>query len=129
MRKLFLTFALLASFAMSAQAFLSTSRYYTASVVSSNDNTINFKFYVSSTGSVYQVGSDGKLYEPDQYCTVNNGKTTVYTWANAGGIWSESQTFIFTRNADTGEIALNYLRVVQNEGEAPWMVYGYGYVD
>lgn len=128
MKKIILGLALLFSVAVSAQA-LTTNTSYKAFVETTNNSSITFNFRVSSTGNVYQADSDGKLRDFDKEITINNATSTTYTWLNSGGVWSESQTFIFTKDKTSGELTLNYLRVVQNEGSAPWIVYGVGEVD
>jgi hypothetical protein len=128
MKKIILGLTLLFSVAVGAQA-LTPSTGYKAYVETTNDSNISFDFRVSATGNVYQAGSDGKLRDFSKEVTINNAATTTYTWLNAGGIWSESQTFIFTKDKTSGKLTLNYLRVVQNEGSEPWIVYGVGEVD
>lgn len=69
------------------------------------------------------ISSDGKEKK-----TLHKGTTTTMTWVNTGGIWSESQTYIFTKDTDNGSVYIHYLRVVQNSGEVPWNVSYAGYV-
>ncbi len=128
MKKIILGLTLLFSVAVGAQA-LTPNTSYTAYIETTNSNNITFNFRVSNTGNVYQAGTDGKLRDFNKEVTINNSATTTYTWLNAGGVWSESQTFIFTKDKTSGELTLNYLRVVQNEGSEPWIVYGVGEVD
>lgn len=89
-------------------------------VYSGNTNkTYTYYFYVK-----YGVVSQSST--PAISTTKSLGDTTVYTWLNQGGIWTESQTFVFTKNKTTGYIYVRSMRVVQNEGQEPWQTYGIG---
>jgi hypothetical protein len=128
MKKLFL-FLLLAFSLTSFSQALEKSTKYKVEVTTADDKTYSFNFYVSSTGQVYQLTSEGKFLTFKEFETISNSNTTTYTWLNNGGVWSENQTFVFTKNIKNGTIYLHYLRVVQNEGEIPWSVIGVGIVE
>lgn len=84
-------------------------------------------FYVNGYGEVRQINfSDNTYMSFDTYKTLSNSQSTVYTWGNSGGIWSETQTFVFTKNKTNGDIRVMSMRVVQNESEEPWQTYGLG---
>ena len=83
--------------------------------------TYAYTFYVIG-GVVSQVS------EPAVSVTRTLGDTTVFSWLNSGGIWTESQTFVFTKNKTTGDLYVTTTRVVQNEGQEPWQTFGLGKV-
>ncbi len=124
MKKLFLLLFAFMCFSSFAQA-LQPSTYYWTTVKTTTNNTYSFYFYVNSYGEVRQIDYSTNYYkEFDKYGTVSNKNSTVYTWANSGGIWSETQTFIFTKDVTSGKIYMYYFRAVQNEGAEPWEVVG-----
>ena len=83
--------------------------------------TYTYTFYVTY-GIVSSYGS------PAISLTRSLGDTTLFTWLNSGGIWTESQTFVFTKNSKTGDLYVTTTRVVQNEGQEPWQTFGLGKV-
>lgn len=124
MKKLFLLLFALISLSSFAQA-LTPSGYYKGKIVTSENTYFYAYFYVNVNGEVRQINYDENTYKTfADYKTINNNNSTVYTWANNGGVWSETQTFVFTVNTTTGDVHLRYLRVVQNVGEDPWIVLG-----
>lgn len=126
MKKLFLLlFALTCiSFSSYGQA-LQPSTYYWCKVNTTSNNEFYFYFWVNSYGEVRQLNYAENTFKVfDKYGTVSNKNSTVYTWANAGGVWSETQTFIFTKDVTSGKIYMYYFRAVQNEGQEPWEVLG-----
>ena len=86
----------------------------------------NITVYSGSTEKVYAYtfyvinGVVSQISEPAVSVTKTLGDTTLFSWLNQGGIWTESQTFVFTKNATTGELFVTMTRVVQNEGQDPW---------
>lgn len=84
-------------------------------------NTYAYTFYVIN-GIVSQTN------KPAVAVTKSLGSETVYSWLNKGGIWTESQTFVFSINRETGQIYVVLSRIVQNEGEDPWATFGTGIV-
>ena len=108
-----------------SQAF-STSGYYSGSMTyytGKSSSTSNIKFYVYPAGGV-----EFDNLSPAVFKTLAEKNITTYTWINSGGIWTESQTWIFSKNATNGEITATFLRVVQNEGQEPWYVMGTGLI-
>jgi methionine salvage enolase-phosphatase E1 len=132
MKKLLLGALLLLSTLTFSQA-LEKSAYYKSDLTiysggSSQDYTMYFQ--VTSSGDVKMLESKyGSTYAFKASNTSSNNHTTVYTWLNNGGIWSESQTFVFTKDDETGNIDLLTMRVVKNEGKGPWQTYGIGIVE
>lgn len=121
MRKLFLAAVMLFSTLGFSQAL--TSGTYTSTVYNddvSKKSTFTFDVFTSSTGEIV-VGIDGQ--SPAIKRTTNYANVTTVTWINSGGVWNESQTFVFTKDTKTGDIYLHWLRVVQNEGSEPWNLF------
>lgn len=87
-------------------------------------------FYVKYDGQVRQINYEKNTYLTfNNYNTISNKTTTTYTWQNAGGVWSENQTWVFTKDIKSGNIYVMRYRVVQNEGEIPWSAEGVGIVE
>jgi len=128
MKKLLLLLLALVSFTSFAQA-LENSTYYKAEVNTDGGQKYWYYFYVNSGGYVRQVDSSGKYGTQAVHQTMYHKATTSYAWLNASGIWTENQSFIFTKNLDNGKIYLHFMRVVQNEGDIPWSVVGVAVVE
>lgn len=127
MRKLLLLFTLLFSVIGFTQA-LEEGTYTTTAYTLDYANKVEFTFTVfkSDSGSLV-VDIEG--HDPKSKRTINYANGTTVSWINSlGGPWSESQTFIFTKDVKDGSIYLHWLRVVQNEGEEPWRVFCKGNV-
>ena len=123
MKKLLLLFTLLFSMVGFSQALVDgtyTSTIYNADLTKSYDYTFNVK-----DGIVDIEGLDTSNLAKK---TLSNNATTTMTWINAGGVWTENQTYIFTKDLTSGKMYLYFIRVVQNEGQIPWSVAMAGYV-
>jgi len=97
---------------------------------SGTSNTYTYHFYVNASGEIRQIDFAKNQYMSFKtYGTVSNAQSSAYTWANDGGIWSETQTFVFTKDKSTGDLSVFLMRVVQNEGQDPWQSYGVGVVE
>jgi len=99
--------------------------------VEDTDETVvvRFKFYKSEhTGKLVcnrmYVNDAGVLYNniDDNFTFVYEGNNAVYTWINTGGVWSETQLFMFAYTEQG--IQLVHTRWVNNEGDAH-NVWGY----
>lgn len=112
---------------------LENSSYYKSDITvysGGTSNTYAYYFYVTATGEIRQIDYAKNQYLTFKvYKTVSNSQSSVYTWANDGGVWSETQTFVFTKNKDNGSLYVLTMRVVQNEGQEPWSTYGVGNVE
>jgi hypothetical protein len=129
MKKLLLIGLFLLSLSSFSQA-LENSAFYKCKIVTTENTYFYSYFYVNSYGEVRQIENSDNTYKLfNTYKTLSNSTSTVYTWANAGGVWSETQTFVFTKEKNTGFLTLNYFRVVQNEGSVPWTLIGLGEVE
>ena len=127
MRKLFLAAVMLFSTLGFSQA-LTQEGNYTTTVYNdaiTQKASFNFKVFTSSMGDIV-VDIEGQ--SPAFKKTVNYGNITTVTWVNSGGVWSESQTFVFTKDVKTGDIYVHWTRVVQNENSEPWNVFCNGVV-
>ena len=115
-----------------SQALEKTSYYKSDITIYSGGetNTYAYYFYVTSTGEIRMIDYAKNQYVTFKaYGTVNNANSSVYSWANNGGIWSETQSFVFTKDITSGKIYVLSMRVVQNEGSEPWQTYGVGNVE
>ena len=132
MKKFLIAFALLFSLTGFSQA-LQNSSYYKSNITvysGGTSNTYAYYFYVTVDGEIRQIDYAKNQYLTFKvYKTVSNSQSSVYTWANDGGVWSETQTFVFTKNKDNGNVYVLTMRVVQNEGQEPWSTYGIGDVE
>lgn len=128
MRKLILIILLAIGIQGFAQA-LKPSTYYKAKITTDSDKTYWYYFYVNSNNYVRMVDVNKTIEETSVNQTMLHGTTTTYAWQNAGGIWSESQNFVFTKDKKSGNIYVHFMRVVQNEGDIPWSVIGVGGVE
>lgn len=123
MKKLLLGLLLLFSVTSFSQALTDGSYWSNIEVTNSaGTKTYGYEFTVTN-GIVKQKGVSASSV------TKSLGNDTVFTWLNQGGIWTESQTYIFSKDAVSGQIYVHYMRVVQNEGEAPWWAIGNGLVN
>jgi hypothetical protein len=133
--KKFLLIGLFLIFSLPAvsQALENSSSYKAAIKVFSGDSSESksyYYFYVSAIGTVRMYDkANNTYYTFKQSNTTSNSQSTVYTWLNNGGIWSESQTFVFTKDKISSDISIFLMRVVQNEGDEPWQAYGVGTVE
>lgn len=128
MKKLFLLLLLASGVFCNAQA-LETGTYYKSEINTDSGNYWVY-FYVNLSGEVRQINYEKNTYkEFKNYTTISNKNTTTYTWQNDGGIWSENQTFVFTKDTKSQQVYVLLYRVVQNEGDIPWAVQGVGYVE
>lgn len=119
MKKILLPLLLLFSIVTFSQAL--TEGTYIGLIQTDEDQyKVTFKVV---DGKVSEVGTDNL----DATVTKHSNGTTLFTWMNSGGVWNETQTFIFNKGSDE-YIHLNFLRVVKNEGEDPWTVSGVGLV-
>lgn len=61
---------------------------------------------------------DGTLYynTDDNFSFVYEENSVVYTWINAGGVWTETQTFMFTLTEEG--LQLMHIRLVNNDNRA-----------
>lgn len=109
------------------------STYYKSDIkIYSNgsSNVYAYYFYVTTEGEIRMIDYAKNQYLTFKaYKTVSNAESSVYTWANDSGVWSETQTFVFTKDITSGKIYVLTMRVVQNEGESPWQTYGLGEVE
>ena len=123
---------LIASLPMFSQA-LEKSSYYKSDITvysGGQSNVYAYYFYVTAAGEVRMIDyAKNQFLSFKAYGTVNNASSSAYTWANDGGIWSETQTFVFTKDKTSGKISILTMRVVQNEGQDPWQTYGVGEVE
>lgn len=123
---------LIASLPMFSQA-LEKSSYYKSDITiysKGQANDYTYHFYVTAAGEVRMIDyAKNQFMSFKAYGTVNNATSSAYTWANDGGIWSETQTFVFTKDKTSGKISVLTMRVVQNEGQDPWQTYGVGEVE
>lgn len=132
MKKLFLIVVFLIFSLPTFSQALENSNYYKSDITiysSGKQNLYTFYFYVMSTGQIRMIDNEKNQYLTfKNYYTLSNSQTSVYTWVNNGGVWSESQTFVFTKDIVSGKLHVFSMRVVQNEGQDPWQTYGYGEV-
>lgn len=128
MKKLLFMLLMLTSLTTFAQA-LEKSTHYKAEINTDAGDKYWYYFYVMSTGEVRQITAENTYKNFKTYDTVNNSNTTTYTWLNNGGVWSENQTFVFTKDVDSNKLYLHFMRVVQNEGDIPWSVTGVAVVE
>jgi hypothetical protein len=128
MKKLILLLLLATSLTSFAQA-LEPSTYYSAEITTDGNKTYTYYFYVNKNNYVRMVNANKGLEETSVNQTMVHGTTTTYGWQNAGGVWSECQNFVFTKDLKSGNIYVHFMRVVQNEGSVPWSVIGVGNVD
>lgn len=72
-----------------------------------------------------QFSEDGEMYNDVQenFSFVYRENSAVYTWINAGGVWTEIQTFMFTMV--DGNLQLIHMRWVNNITEDGNSVWGY----
>ena len=125
-KKILVLLVLLASISSYSQAInASDYGYYKADmnyIYSSNSTSFNtIRLFSYSSGRI-EISNNPHAVEK----TIHEKNVTTYTWVNSGGIWSESQTWVFTKNATNGIITVMFMRVVQNEGQDPWYVIGTG---
>jgi hypothetical protein len=121
---------MLLAIGLSSQAqALEPSTYYKASILTDANKTYTYHFYVNKGNYVRMVDENKNIEETTVNQTMVHGTTTTYGWQNAGGIWSECQNFVFTKDKKSGQIYIHFLRVVQNEGDTPWSVIGFGEVE
>lgn len=126
MRKLLLLFTLLFSVIGFSQA-LEDGTYNATLYTTDYANKVSFKFTVFTNSGSIVVDIEG--HDPKFKKTISYANGTTVTWINSlGGPWSESQSFMFTKDVTDGSIHLHWLRVVQNEGEDPWYVFFKGNV-
>lgn len=96
---------------------------------SDEETTMRFNFRVSEyDGKLIcnrQFSEDGEIYNDvkDNFSFVYQENSAVYTWINAGGVWTEIQTFMFTLNDD--DLQLIHMRWVNNVGEDGNSIWGY----
>jgi hypothetical protein len=95
---------------------------HTATIYFSDGSSSVVKFNVNDYGAIDMYLS------PAVGRTLVNKYITTYTWINSGGIWTESQTWIFSKDKVSNKTTATFLRVVQNEGEDPWTVSASGRV-
>lgn len=96
------------------------------SVLYNNDLTLSYEYtFIVKNGVVDVEGVDTSTFTKK---TISRNANTTMTWVNNGGIWTESHTYIFTKDLKTGEVYVHLLRIVQNEGQLPWNVFLAGYV-
>lgn len=95
---------------------------HTATVYYNDGSSSEVKF------NVYDTGAIDMYLSPAVARTLVNKYVTTYTWINSGGIWTESQTWIFSKDRVSNKTTATFLRVVQNEGETPWTVSASGKV-
>lgn len=115
MKKLILGALLLLSTVSFGQALADgkyTSKVYTNDM--SNSYVYNFTFKDGI------VDIDGLDTSGLQKKTISKNNITTMTWINNGGVWTENQTYVFTKDTKSGNIFVYIFRVVQNEGEYPW---------
>lgn len=117
----FLLLFALFSAATYAQALAPNSRYETV-IHTLDDEQISYTFETDEKGTV-DIPEFG--YEFGAKKTQNHQDQTTMTFINSGGVWTESQTFIFTKG-EGSVIYVYFLRVVTNEGDDPWEVMGLG---
>lgn len=112
---------------------LTNSTYYKSNITvysGGTSDTYAYYFYVTAAGEVRQIDyAKNQFLAFKTYGTVSNAQSSVYSWANDGGVWSETQTFVFTKDKTSGKLYVFSVRVVQNEGEEPWQTYGVGDVE
>lgn len=123
MRKLFVALTLLCSTLGFSQAL--TDGTYTSRVYN-HDMSKNYDYTFTMKDGIVRI--DGLDTSDITKKTISEGNVTTMTWINKGGIWTENQTYIFTKDASSGALYLYLLRVVQNEGQIPWSVFMAGQV-
>ena len=128
MRNIILLMFLALGLSSQAQA-LKPSTYYKAKITTDSDKTYWYYFYVNKNNYVRMVDENKVIEETSVNQTMVHGTTTTYGWQNAGGVWSECQNFVFTKDIKSGNIYVHFMRVVQNEGDIPWSVIGVGGVE
>ena len=117
MKKLFLAVTFLIT-ALNYGQCLSDGKYFAKLMdPQSEDEKVSTFYFTVSNGYVSQNDIN-----PDKKSTIHNGPTTTMTWLNKSEVWSENQTFIFSKDLDNDVIYLNWFRVVQNKGSEPWNV-------
>lgn len=89
---------------------------HTATIYFTDGTKTDVKF------NVYDTGAIDMYLSPAVGRTLVNKYGTTYTWLNSGGIWTESQTWIFTKDKVSNKVTVTFLRVVQNEGDDAWTV-------
>jgi len=126
MKKLFLIVTLFVSTLTFSQA-LRNSNSYIAYLYDSDDKETTMVFTVTSDGIINISGWNLNGYEKK---TLHRENISNMTWINNGGVWTEYQSYTFTKNPDTGDIEIFLLRVVQNVGQEPWATakHGYAYI-
>ena len=97
---------------------------------SGETTVMRFAFYKSEhTGKLVcnrMFSNDaGNLYKnvDDNFTFVYEENSAVYTWVNAGGVWTEIQSFMFTI-VDNG-IQIVHTRWVNNDKEDGHQIWGY----
>ena len=90
---------------------------------------MQFNFRINDEGKLIcnrQFSNDeGEIYNDvkDNFTFVYQENSAVYTWINAGGIWTEIQTFMFTFN--DGDLQLLHMRWVNNDTDEGNNIWGY----
>ena len=93
-------------------------QYVTSSNVNSS-GTVRLFSYSSGTIEVSNSKHDTER-------TIHGDNITTYTWISNGGVWAESQTWVISKDAESGKLYVLFTRRVQNEGSEPWYVFGVG---
>jgi len=112
---------------------LSNNCLYRLDLVDDAGKSITQYLGVNSRGGIYRAYSTGNsnifyLSDNTQWISNTNDRVVSFTWMNAGGVWSEMQTYHIYRDDTIGKRRVTILRTVTNKNGSTFQVAYTGYV-